>query len=319
MEISQNELLLVSVIIPVYNGEKTLIATINSVLNQTYQNFEIIVVDDGSKNPTRSFLEENCSDPRICVIRTARSNANVARNVGIKASSGDYIAMLDADDLWLENHLQDCLNLLQNSDADGLYGSIFISHHPTHDNYKQHICYARELKAGESMVDYLLTTVCGAQTSGLFTTANSSKSILWDEKLIEHQDYDFVVRFNKQYKLVVKFEPSVIYSSLSGRPFHFDTNIDFIEQNKDDIHPVIYNQYNLKMYVQALRCKLSPVKTLYFQREATRFKEFMSYQSYISILNPVTRTQEWMCKFKYVFYILGIKTELQAAETEDWA
>jgi len=319
MENSQVNHPTISVIIPVYNSENSLLSTISSILKQSYQNFEIVVIDDGSDNPVEAFLNERISDYRIRVLRIERSNANVARNFGINNSKGDYIAMLDADDIWLENHLQDCLSLLQDSGADGLYGSIFISHHPTHDDYEKHICYARELNSDESMVDYLLTTVCGAQTSGLFTTANSSKSILWDEKLIEHQDYDFVVRFYKRYKMIVKHKPSVIYSSLSGRSFHFDTNIDFIERNRDDIHPVIYNQYNLKMYVQALRCKLSPVKILYFQHEATRFKEFMSYQSYMSICNPVTRIEEWRCKLRYIFYIFKIKTELQDADNEEYS
>ena len=238
----------VSVIIPVYNGEKTIVGTLKSVLEQIYSNFEVIIVDDGSDSPVESFLSPVIDDPRISVYRTERSNANVARNYGIGKSKGDYIAMLDADDYWMENHLHDCIALLRESDADGLYGSLFLRRSLSGAIRDLPVFRARELKDGESMIDYLLSTGYGAQTSTLFTTACSMKDILWDEALIGHQDYDFVVRFGKKYNLAVKKEPTVAYYLSSGRAIHYETCIRFTEENIRDIDPEIYIRYNLNMY-----------------------------------------------------------------------
>ena len=287
---------LISVVIPVYNGEKTLIGTIESVLKQTYAHFEVIIVDDGSDYSVESFIYPLIDDHRIRVCRTERSNANVARNYGIMESEGEYIAMLDADDCWLENHLQDCLTLLQESDADGLYGSLFMRYSLYGDIKNLPIFHARQLQKNESMVDYLLTTVLGAQTSTLFTTACSMKDILWNPKLIDHQDYDFVVRFCKKYQMTIKKNPTVAYYLSSGRVPHYETCIQFVENNLKDIDPTIYTRYNLKMYKQSVQNEESRKFASYFQKEATRYKEYLSYQLYISICNPQSRIREWIKK-----------------------
>jgi len=301
---------LISIVIPVYNGEKTLINTLSSILNQTYSNFEVIIVDDGSDNPVESFVQSLLEDNRIRVFRTVRSNANVARNYGINISKGEYIAMLDADDYWAENHLSDCLVLLRESNADGLYGSLYLSRSMPVDIHSLSIFNARELNKGESMVDYLLTTIIGAQTSSLFTTAYSMKDIMWDSELIDHQDYDFVVRFNKKYKMIAKKEPTVAYFLSSGRTPHYETCIRFVENNIKDINPAIYMQYNLNMYLHAVQKEASKKFVTYFQKEATRYKEYISYQHYISVLNPQSRIRELIEKLKYIFHILRIKTEI---------
>ena len=297
----------VSVIIPVYNGEKTIVDTLSSVLKQTYSNFEVIIVDDGSDNPMESFLPPLIDDNRINIYRTERSNANVARNYGIGKSKGDYIAMLDADDYWLENHLQDCLALLRESNADGLYGSLFLRRSLSGAIRDLPVFRARELKEGESMIDYLLSTGYGAQTSTLFTTACSMKDILWDATLIGHQDYDFVVRFKKKYTLAVKKEPTVAYYLSSGRANHYETCIRFTEENIKDIDPEIYIRYNLNMCFQAGQKEESMKYVSYFRKEATRYREYLSYQQYISICDPQNRLREWMDKLRYLFYILRIK------------
>jgi glycosyltransferase involved in cell wall biosynthesis len=88
----------VSVVIPVYNGERYLRATLESVWAQTYQNYEIICVDDGSKDGSVAIL--NSYAERIQVIRQTNMGQAGARNAGVKRGTGDYLALLDQDDLW---------------------------------------------------------------------------------------------------------------------------------------------------------------------------------------------------------------------------
>ena len=103
----------VSVIIPTYNRADLISKPIQSVLAQSYQDFEIIVVDDCSTDNTETVLE-SFDDPRIHYIQhQTNSGAAVARNTGIDRSTGDYVAFLDSDDEWLPEKLEKQLNLFQ--------------------------------------------------------------------------------------------------------------------------------------------------------------------------------------------------------------
>lgn len=98
----------VSIITPAYNSESYILETIESVVNQTYQNWEMIIVDDCSNDNTRSIIKNAMKDDkRIKLIPLdTNSGAAVARNTGLKASKGRFIAYLDADDLWYPQKLE---------------------------------------------------------------------------------------------------------------------------------------------------------------------------------------------------------------------
>lgn len=109
----------VSVIIPVYKAEQYIADTVRSVLNQTYQNFELLIVDDGS--PDRSIeICQQFDDPRIKIIRQNNQGVSAARNNGIRQAQGEYIAFLDADDIWLPEKLEKHVNHLESSPQVGV-------------------------------------------------------------------------------------------------------------------------------------------------------------------------------------------------------
>ena len=95
-----------SVIIPVYNGERFIGETIQSVLAQTYQAAEIIIIDDGSSDGTAAVVERYSSQITISYVRQQNQGPSAARNRGVSLAQGDWIAFLDADDLWYSNKLQ---------------------------------------------------------------------------------------------------------------------------------------------------------------------------------------------------------------------
>lgn len=95
---------LVSCIVPVFNGERFLAEAIGSILGQTYRNLEVIVVDDGSTDDTASIVAGFGDSVRY--IRQANAGPATARNRGIRDAHGDFIAFLDADDLWHEDKLE---------------------------------------------------------------------------------------------------------------------------------------------------------------------------------------------------------------------
>jgi glycosyltransferase involved in cell wall biosynthesis len=94
----------VSVVLCLYNGERFLTATLNSLFQQSYSDFELIVVDDGSIDRSTEIVERN-SDSRIRLIRQQRQGAAAALDAGLQAARGEYIALLDQDDLWMKDKL----------------------------------------------------------------------------------------------------------------------------------------------------------------------------------------------------------------------
>jgi glycosyltransferase involved in cell wall biosynthesis len=108
----------VSVILPCYNRQDTIKASINSVLTQSFADFELIVVDDGSKQDIKSVLD-TITDPRLRYIRRARNGgAAAARNTGVAAAKGQFISFQDSDDLWLPGKLERQLALFAQLPAD---------------------------------------------------------------------------------------------------------------------------------------------------------------------------------------------------------
>ena len=98
---------LVSVIVPAYNAESFIAQTLDSIISQTYQNIEILVVDDGSQDRTPEIVESFAQrDQRLTLLRQANAGVAAARNLAIEKSSGEYIAPIDADDIWYPQKLE---------------------------------------------------------------------------------------------------------------------------------------------------------------------------------------------------------------------
>lgn len=116
---------LVSIVVPVYNAEKMIERTISSVLKQTYQNWELILVDDCAKDNSAYLIKKKALDePRIKYYKLEQnSGAAVARNKGIELAEGEYLAFLDADDFWLEDKLQRELDLMKAMDCSFVYAA----------------------------------------------------------------------------------------------------------------------------------------------------------------------------------------------------
>ncbi|WP_199120910.1 glycosyltransferase family A protein [Pedobacter sp. ASV28] len=105
----------ISVIIPVYNGEKFIKETIKSVLDQTHKNFEIILVNDGSSDSTLSEIQEFVNESNFTLINTKNSGASAAKKLGLVHATGDYIQYLDADDLLSPEKFEVQIKCLKNS------------------------------------------------------------------------------------------------------------------------------------------------------------------------------------------------------------
>ncbi len=117
----------VSIIIPVYNGEKYIKKTLSSVFNQSFKGFEVITIDDGSQDKTKEILKTY--GKKIRYIHQKNKGTAAARNTGIKAAKGKYIAFLDQDDLWLPQKLAEQVKILDKKPKVGLVfcGSFLLN------------------------------------------------------------------------------------------------------------------------------------------------------------------------------------------------
>lgn len=109
-----------SVVIPLYNKEQYILRAVSSVLNQSYTDFELIVIDDGSTDEGPC-LVSRVSDPRIRLVRQKNGGESAARNRGIQEASAQYIAFVDADDAWEEDHLATLAKLIEDFPGSGIY------------------------------------------------------------------------------------------------------------------------------------------------------------------------------------------------------
>ena len=114
----------ISIIIPVYNGEKNIVKCVESVLNQSYKNTEIIIINDGSTDNTINILNYyKALNSNICVIDKKNEGVSSARNDGIKIFSGDYILFVDADDTLEHNAVEVLLEIMVNKNVELLIAS----------------------------------------------------------------------------------------------------------------------------------------------------------------------------------------------------
>ena len=294
---------LVSVIIPCYNSTE-LRRTLESVCKQSYSCWEALCVDDGSDMELFPVINA-INDPRIFYYRLEEhNNANVARNYGINHSRGEYIAMLDSDDEWLETHLEDSVSMLLEEKADCIYGSLILR------GETDSIFTARPVGEDETVIDYLLSTGYGAQTSTLVMTALSAKDILWDETLKRHQDYDFVIRYSRKYKIFPRIKPTVIYHFSDTPPIiDFDSCIRFIHTVEDEITDRIYMNYHKHMLKLAIASNAQVNIITHYRKAATHCEYLLSFYDYLMILQPQNRFKAWLLKMRYIRGVFKVKIE----------
>lgn len=181
----------ISVIIPCYNNSDTIARAITSVLNQTLAATEIIIVDDGSSdvNQTQDIIQQ-LDDRRIKLIKHQQNkNGSAARNTGIKAATGDIIALLDADDEWLPTHIEASVAYLSKENKAIAYSKSIIKSNGLLD-----IEIPTAGKSdNQSVGDYLFVKQGFIPTPTIVFHKEKVK-VLFNEHLIRHQDYDFLLQ-----------------------------------------------------------------------------------------------------------------------------
>jgi len=114
---------MISIVIPLYNKEKSILSTLESVLAQSYKDWECVVVDDGCTDKSREIVDQfKILDSRFQILGQPNSGVSAARNTGILVSKGEYVAFLDGDDLWNKDFLKELVQLIKDYPGKSIYG-----------------------------------------------------------------------------------------------------------------------------------------------------------------------------------------------------
>lgn len=202
----------VSVIIPAYNADRTLAGTIESVLGQTMDDFEVVVVDDGSTDRTAKIAEG--FGPPVRCISTPHGGVSRARNTGIEVAQGELIAFLDADDCWLPTKLERQVELMTVMPEVGL---CFVGAQQVDDSLR----VLGEMVA-EDWADYceallLYSCVVTASCSSVMVRASIARSAGgFDPSLSQGADWEFWIRLSGVTRFAAISAPLVLYRFTPG-------------------------------------------------------------------------------------------------------
>ena len=197
-----------SVVIPVYNRATSLAAAIASVRTQSFQDFEILVVDDGSTDNPRAVVTA-LHDCRIRFIRQINAGGGAARNTGIEHAQGSFVAFLDSDDLFLPHHLESMHALLRATTGLVGYARVRVDR----GNGRAFLKPPRALRPGENMASYLLCDRGFTPTITMVVPREAASRIRFDEHLRVAEDSDFAIRLAlARYRFAMLEAPGAIWN-----------------------------------------------------------------------------------------------------------
>jgi len=237
----------VSVIIPTHNREKLLSKAVGSVIEQTFQDFEVIIVDDGSTDNTRKVISEfSAKDERILYIYQQNQGVASARNKGISIARGAYIAFLDSDDRMLPNRLEEQVKLLDINKNIGLvYGSMLIKENEESELKTFGIVFPEIIPCREMFLNllkyHIFFTICTVMMrKDIFEKYNFNPLMKIGE------DFLFFLQVSRDYLFYGLDKPLAIInrsgdlSSLSknNNQFNVKLALDILKFNKHDTSPM---------------------------------------------------------------------------------
>jgi glycosyltransferase involved in cell wall biosynthesis len=247
--------MLVSVIIPCYNVEQYIAECIESVLNQSYKQLEIICIDNNSTDQTWSKLSQlKVAFPQIIIDRENKQGAPAARNKGLTLATGDWIQFLDADDLLLTNKIEHQINLVRTSKHTNL---AFVAGVSTHLDMSGRQTHQTVIESNHLLAPFI--NQCGNTCANLWKRTDLIDVGMWDEKLKSSQETDLMMRLILNGKKYIADNNSltVVRERSSGQisqrnpaekwQQYIDIRLHYIKQLKDQF-PHQYFDLSGKMF-----------------------------------------------------------------------
>jgi glycosyltransferase involved in cell wall biosynthesis len=235
----------ISIIIPLYNKENYIIDTLKSVFYQDAKNWECIIVDDGSTDDSLKVVNHFCNSHsgNWKIVSVLNGGQAKARNIGIRESSGKYLAFLDADDLWVTNKLSKQFKYLEaNPNVMGvLSGYAIFSSNLNRIRVVRNKNFDKMLKHWSSMRGF----GGGLESVGMVRRNMDLGEIFFDEDLSTSSGLDFTIRYSQIGKMVLLDEIGFLYRLSDGQ---WHTNIDELSDNMFLISEKYSTYFRLDLY-----------------------------------------------------------------------
>jgi glycosyltransferase involved in cell wall biosynthesis len=239
---------LVSVVIPAYNAEDFLSHTLTSILQQSYQNIEVIVVDDGSKDSTADIVKSfTQSDSRVTLLSQLNSGVSSARNLGIKHSQGELIAFIDADDIYYPQALEKLTHIMLQTDES--IGVVYTWSAHIDDSGNLTAGCNCSLLDGEVYDELLNMNFIGNASAALVRRCCIDKVGGYDcEMLPGCADWDFYLRLAEHYQFKVVPEFLIGYrklaTSMSRSCSAMEKSYEQVIENAQRRNPAISTEFS---------------------------------------------------------------------------
>ncbi|TCQ12412.1 glycosyltransferase involved in cell wall biosynthesis [Rhizobium sp. PP-F2F-G36] len=202
----------VSVVIPLFNRAHLIGATLQSVMAQSFQDFEVIVVDDGSGDDPRAAIA-TVDDARIRLVRQENQGASVARNRGVQEARGAFVAFLDSDDRFLPHHLATMVELLTGRPDAAAYAQVIADRGENRTFVKP----SRGIRDDETMADYLVCRGGFVQTSTLVVSRSWALTVPYRPDVGFGDDTDIAIRLSLAgCRFIMAPTPGAIWSDERG-------------------------------------------------------------------------------------------------------
>lgn len=216
MQDGSNNMPLVSIVIPAYNAGMFIAETIDSVLAQTYSNWELIIVNDGSTDNTLQIIEKySATDKRISFITKQNTGVSDTRNTGIEKVKGEFIAFLDADDVWLPNNLEKKIHcLMKDQKIDFVFSNMLKA-----DRYLKDQTLAPKGKDTNILEDLLLwngEVIPGPSSNLVVRKKCLDAGVRFDRRLTTIADQNFTVQLAAKFKGKLLDEALWVYRVIPG-------------------------------------------------------------------------------------------------------
>ncbi|MEM6687094.1 MAG: glycosyltransferase family 2 protein [Bacteroidota bacterium] len=257
---------LFSVIIPLYNKAAYIQQTVESVLRQTVADFELLIVNDASTDESVAVVSQ-ISDDRIQLIENSTNvGLSATRNHGISKASGDIIALLDADDVWLPTFLETIQQLHHDFPEAALYGTDYMEVYASHENLTPKKNISEALKGTSFLLDDFfeasLFQPIFCQSSLAFKKEICVETEVFDSKISFAEDIDFYIKYGAQYRIAYSYTALAEIRLEVPDQMSKGTIATKILPDLDSYESLAKNNHSLKKYLDVYRYIFASLYTI---------------------------------------------------------
>lgn len=295
---------LISIIIPIYNVEKYLKKCVDSVINQTYKNIEIILVDDGSTDSSSKICDEyKLKDKRIKVIHKENGGLSDARNFGLNIAKGNYISFVDSDDFINSKMIEDLYKVITNVDCDIVFGNVkdYYDYEVLEDKieFKMEDIKLKNTEECLKNINVRIYNIAYPKLfkASLFKTLRFPKGLNYEDSYITPYIYDMVknvalLPYNYYYRLIR--EDSIVHKKFSEKDY------DLIKVGEARVE--YYKNASKELVVLSYQFLMSNIINLYkkaYQAQIEKSIKNKILEKYKITYNTIKKQLNFKDKIKY--------------------